>query len=203
MRPDRRARDRAGQVYVGLRDAIRSRGETRRPFSRCFLSGGAEYLSAGRSEDSEASQATNPVVACLPNRGEGRRTGPQEARCGGAETARVQLRLAVLWHVGMGRTACGPTDHNTRDVGVAAREVALCERTVAAAGARGSRQVGPRLGSATGGVATLLHASKHFGPGGFPRAARRRDNDCVVRLFQVVPPRNLGGGPCLRSGQRD
>ena len=60
--------------------------------------------------------------------------------------------------------------------------------TVAAAGAKGSRQAGPWLGSATVDVATLLHASKHFGPGGFPRAARRRDNDCVVRLSSVSRP---------------
>ena len=46
----------------------------------------------------------------------------------GAETASVQLQLAGLWHVGMGRTACGPTDHNTSTLGVEARGVALCER---------------------------------------------------------------------------
>ena len=54
-----------------------------------------------------------------------------------------------------------------------------------AAGARGSRHVGPQLGSVTVDVATVPQASKHFGPGGFPGAARRRDNDSVVRLSSV------------------
>ena len=205
VRPGRRKPGRASQVQAGLRDAIRSRGEARRPFSGCFLSGGAECLRAGRSEDSEASQATNPVVAWLPSRGAGSRIGAPggAVRHGGGRKlpeCSFGWQCCGTWGWGEPQRPNGPQHTRCGCESTGGRTV---RETVVAAGARGSRHVGPPLGSATVDVATLLQASKHFGPGGFPRAARRRDHECVVRLFQVLPPRNLGGGPCLRSGQWD
>ena len=160
---------------------------------------------ANRPEDSDASQAIHPVVAWLASRGAGRRIGApagavqhggggncQGAASAGSAVARGDVENCMRPN-GPQHTRCGRGSTGGRN----ARE------TVVAAGARGSRQVEPRLGSATVDVATLLHASKHFGPRGFPQAALRRENECVVRLSQVFPSRNLGGGPCLRSFQRD
>ena len=57
----------------------------------------------------------------------------------------------------------------------------------------------PGLGSGGRGVVALelCKFCKHFWPEGFPTAGGWGENDCVVRLFQGFPPRNLGGGPCL------
>ena len=128
-----------------------------------------------------------------PHRGPGGRCA---ARQGGACQCAVSAGRAVAR--GPGENRMRPNGPQHTRCGCGSTGGRTVRETVAAAGARGSRRVGPRLGSATGDVATLLQASKHFGPEGFPRAAQRRKNTCVVRLFQRFLPRNLGGCPCLR-----
>ena len=52
-------------------------------------------------------------------------------------------------------------------------------------------------GASNGGCGDAATSEQALRAGGLPRGRGRRNNDCVVRLFQVFPPRNLGGGPCL------
>ncbi len=172
---------RAGQVQAGLRDAVRS-GAVGWSFrgQRCVAS------------DTPGGSVTAESGSGAPDRAPG-----GAVRHGGAAAARVQLQLAGLRHVGMGRTACGPTDHNTSALGVEAGG-SQCARD---GGRRRSQEISSSrtaAGVSNRGWGDAATCEQALWSRGFPRAVRRRDNECVVRLFQVFPPRNLGGGPYLR-----
>ncbi len=59
----------------------------------------------------------------------------------------------------------------------------------------------PRVGAEDPARERVLKASKHFGPGGFPGAARRRDNDRVVRLSRCSRLETWEEVPASRSAR--
>ena len=104
----------------------------------------------GRSEVSDASQAIHPVVAWLPSRGAGRRIGAPggAVRRGGGGNCQSAASAGRAAAREDGENRKRPRLTTTHAMCVRENGRPKCARDGVATGARGSRQVGPQLGSA-------------------------------------------------------